>query len=49
MTNRLLYTAIALALVGLSALVLEQKRKGRWFGFDAFKTRFIHRKNLCEE
>ncbi len=49
LTNRLLYTAIALALVGLSALVLEQKRKGRWFGFDAFKTRFIHRKNLCEE
>lgn len=49
LTNRLLYTAIALALVGLAALVLEQKRKGRWFCFDALKTRFSHSKGMPEE
>ncbi len=49
LTNRLLYTAMALALVGLAALVLEQKRKGRWFRFDTFKTRFSHSKGMPEE
>lgn len=49
LANRLLYTALALALVGLSALVLEQKRKGRWFHFDALKTRFSHSKGMPEE
>ncbi len=49
LANRLLYTAIALALVGLSALILEQKRKGRWMSLDAFKTRISRGKDLREE
>lgn len=47
--NRLFYTALALALVGASALILEQKRKGRWQGYDALKAHFAHRKGQPEE
>lgn len=49
LANRLFYTAAALVLVGVSALILEQKRKGGWKGYDALKELFAHRRGLPEE
>lgn len=42
--NRILLAALSLILLGASALILEAKRKGRWFSYDSFKARFNSRK-----
>lgn len=44
--NRLFYLALSLALVGAAALILEYKRKGRWFGLDDLRAYFRHRKGV---
>lgn len=35
--NRLIYTLISLVLTALSAFVMKQKRKGKWFAYDDLK------------
>lgn len=46
LANRIFYAALALALVAISALILEQKRKGVFYSYDNLKARLRHSKGM---
>lgn len=46
LADRLFFFVLALVLAGISALILEAKRKGGWQSYDSLKARVFHRRRV---